>query len=356
MAEEVKLHSLAKTIRSLTDTEEFELAGYDQLQVIDLVDAAFKDPIPAENPFRVTFVVGGGKKVRQKFYPELPKDLNDALRAIGYVEDRGASACLECQGSFKYQHDTDKDLKFIHVIPRIQIIKEEDKSMTIGGVKLDQIGPEIKCTMCSIEYFQEMVHENCTSFSQKRALLKAMKQVVAKFDEFESRLAKLEKLEPNEEELYNGSVQLADKVAWLSDQVQGMVNKGKVTASEIEILIKEAQHKLQLIDENINKASSEGKKTTKLEEQKALLQTQIAKLNETQPIVNPRKHLDEIKALRLKIKTMKEERKDLHNIQIQEAQLEKLESSSKGWFWDSVPKEDQKEPKPKPKAPPKRGR
>ena len=39
----------------------------------------------------------------------------EALRAIGFEEDRGACAVMECAGTFKYQHDTDKDLKFIHV-------------------------------------------------------------------------------------------------------------------------------------------------------------------------------------------------------------------------------------------------
>ena len=42
----------------------------------------------------------------------------EALRGIGFEEDRGASAIMACQGMFKYQHDTDKDLKFIHVFPK----------------------------------------------------------------------------------------------------------------------------------------------------------------------------------------------------------------------------------------------
>jgi hypothetical protein len=41
----------------------------------------------------------------------------EALRTVGFEEDRGASAVMECAGTYKYQHDTDKDLKFIHVFP-----------------------------------------------------------------------------------------------------------------------------------------------------------------------------------------------------------------------------------------------
>jgi hypothetical protein len=55
-----------------------------------------------------TFVVGGGKKVRSKYREQLPKEFIEALRAVGYIEDRGASACKECQKMYKYQHDTDK--------------------------------------------------------------------------------------------------------------------------------------------------------------------------------------------------------------------------------------------------------
>ena len=38
-----------------------------------------------------------------------------------YVEDRGASCCLECQGSYKFQHDTDKNLMFMHVFPNVTL-------------------------------------------------------------------------------------------------------------------------------------------------------------------------------------------------------------------------------------------
>ena len=43
-----------------------------------------------------------------------------ALTSIGFEEDRGGCAVMACQGSFKYQHDTDKDLKFIHVFPKVR--------------------------------------------------------------------------------------------------------------------------------------------------------------------------------------------------------------------------------------------
>lgn len=80
---------------------------------------------------KITFVVGGGKKTRQKYSPELPKELAQALSALGFSEDRGASACEACQGSYKYQHDTDKDLKFMHVFPHVTISASPSSSLSL---------------------------------------------------------------------------------------------------------------------------------------------------------------------------------------------------------------------------------
>ena len=43
-----------------------------------------------------------------------------------------ASACELCQGSYKYQHDTDKDLKYLHVFPRV-VHEEEGGGEGEGG-------------------------------------------------------------------------------------------------------------------------------------------------------------------------------------------------------------------------------
>ena len=90
----------------------------------------------------------------------MPKWCREALRAIGFEEDRGACNVMECAGQFKYQHDTDKDLKFIHVFPRIDTAAaaaaaaadedEEDEEVTIAGMKLDELPPEHLCTIVSV--------------------------------------------------------------------------------------------------------------------------------------------------------------------------------------------------------------
>ena len=105
--------------------EQHDLHGYDHGQIDEVVRGAFGDPLPSPAPVKITFVVGAGKKARQKYSPSLPKDLIASLSSLGFEEDRGASACFECCGTFKYQHDTDKDLKFLHVFPHVTPASEE---------------------------------------------------------------------------------------------------------------------------------------------------------------------------------------------------------------------------------------
>ena len=90
--------------------------------------------------------------MRQKYGDDMPKHCREALRAIGFEEDRGACAVMECAGSFKYQHDTDKDLKFIHVFPKIDTAAaaaaapnqqdEEEAEIKVAGMTLDELPPE----------------------------------------------------------------------------------------------------------------------------------------------------------------------------------------------------------------------
>eukprot|EP00193_Tetraselmis_chui_P000913 CAMPEP_0177762132 /NCGR_PEP_ID=MMETSP0491_2-20121128/6178_1 /TAXON_ID=63592 /ORGANISM="Tetraselmis chuii, Strain PLY429" /LENGTH=124 /DNA_ID=CAMNT_0019278159 /DNA_START=191 /DNA_END=561 /DNA_ORIENTATION=+ len=96
--------SLAANIRGVVDSEEFDLGNYEGQQVVDLVNSAFSEPLKGNQYVKVTFVVGGGKKTRQKYSPDLPKELGQALSALGFSEDRGASACEQCQGMYKFQH------------------------------------------------------------------------------------------------------------------------------------------------------------------------------------------------------------------------------------------------------------
>jgi hypothetical protein len=103
--------------------------------------------------------VGGGKKTRAKYDPDMMKHLSMALSAAGLTEDRGASACAECQGMYKYQHDTDKDLKYLHVFPNVDLIPEgggdegggggggggpQSPEYQVGMYKLNAVDPQLE--------------------------------------------------------------------------------------------------------------------------------------------------------------------------------------------------------------------
>ena len=116
---EDRTKKLALAIRSSTDSNEFDLSGYSADTCDALAQNAFSKPLPLKEMVRFSFTVGGGKKVRQKYNDGLPALLSDALKKIGFAEDRGASMSNDCAGLFKYQHNTDTDLKVVHVFPRI---------------------------------------------------------------------------------------------------------------------------------------------------------------------------------------------------------------------------------------------
>ena len=62
---------------------------------------------------RFSFVVGAGKLARQKYDDALVKWFSQAMiNVAGYEQDNGAVASFECAGSFKFQHDTGKDVCF----------------------------------------------------------------------------------------------------------------------------------------------------------------------------------------------------------------------------------------------------
>lgn len=72
---EFEAHSgLAGTIRNSLESEQFDLAGYTEPRVAELIHAAFATPLSAPTEMvRFTFVVGGGKLVRSRYSDDLPK-------------------------------------------------------------------------------------------------------------------------------------------------------------------------------------------------------------------------------------------------------------------------------------------
>eukprot|EP00435_Cladocopium_sp_Y103_P028830 s2993_g7.t1 len=70
---------LAGKVRRSTESDEFDLSGYDQARCNELAKASFSEPFPLKEMVRISFVVGGGKLVRQRFGPKcsVPKYSDD---------------------------------------------------------------------------------------------------------------------------------------------------------------------------------------------------------------------------------------------------------------------------------------
>jgi hypothetical protein len=213
---------LAGEIRSSGESNDlrdpFDLAGYNQARLTELANDAFGDPVPARAMVRFSFLVGGGKKDRQKYDPACPKHMAAALRELGFEEDRGASEDLACQGSFKHQHDTDKNTMTMHVFPRVKIIEDEDAGAAgEGALDWKRLPPEYLSTVCSLPVFKGLVAQKTPSWSQRKRLLEALKEMGTQFTELEQKLINMEPMSPDEQRLYESSStdNLAEKVEWL---------------------------------------------------------------------------------------------------------------------------------------------
>merc|ERR1719281_594757 len=111
-------HKLARAIRTGSEPFDHDLAHCSDANGHQIMTDSFAKPIVSKEPLRYSFVVGGGKGCRQKYPESLPKSLREALLGINYEEDRHAA--MGDKGRFKFHHDTDKNLKVLHVFPSIE--------------------------------------------------------------------------------------------------------------------------------------------------------------------------------------------------------------------------------------------
>jgi hypothetical protein len=148
-----QLSGLAGRIRQATESDDYDLGGYTEQRAKDLIITSFSQPLP--NPtemIRFMFTVGGGKLVRSRYPDDLTKWLVAALREINFTEDRSAACTLDSQGTFKQQHDTDQNLKYLIIFPRLSIgASSGEKVATAITAELDTTTP-VKYN-CDIPFF-----------------------------------------------------------------------------------------------------------------------------------------------------------------------------------------------------------
>ncbi len=330
------------------DSETYDLAGFSPVWLKDLVVQCLGTTLPAKDFVACKFVIGGGKKTRSKYDPDMLKHFIEALRGCGLEEDRGASACEQCQGMYKYQHDTDKDLKYLHVFPKVSLIKEDqdagnDDSTQHGG---DQ-SPEFQCVSCTFDEFCDLVAMNVPSFSQKRALLKRLKVMVSAFEQLEKMLMEQQSLTEQEQEMYDSMVDVSDKVEYLNKELETMIRKGRLTKGEQKQMVDDLSKKMEEIDLMVVTAEAEGKSKKKdaLLQKKQEVESKSSDIASHKPIVYTMANEAELNDLRSQIAALTKlenagkllKGDDLNKLAKKprlEERLATLEGEDKGWFED----------------------
>ena len=337
------------TSSSSSQTQTHDLANFRLEWIPDLIEKLCAKPIRAKDFVSIKFVIGAGKKLRQKYNEENLKVMTESLRKFEFEEDRGASACKECQRCYKYQHDTDKDLKYLHVFPEVLIVEEEAKIEKNDVV--DEAGrrttPEMLCAKASLEEFEELLEYNVPSFSQKRALLKRLKAYKGIIDQCDQKLSNMESLAEEEQEMYDAVCEIENKIELVEKQLEEMIREGRLTAGEQSVMVEELTGKLSELDVAKTKAEEEKKENrmkqiTKLEEK---VVEKIDTIKSKRPIVYTIEHAEELADLKAQVRKLKAlENKSglrtaaevgrLAKLPGLVDRIEQIETEDKGWFED----------------------
>mmetsp|Transcript_34659 Transcript_34659/g.80903 ORF Transcript_34659/g.80903 Transcript_34659/m.80903 type:complete len:413 (+) Transcript_34659:65-1303(+) len=344
---------LAGKVRRATESDEFDLSGYDQARCDEFAKAAFSDPIPAAAMVRLSFIVGGGKLVRQKYPDDLPKWFMASLSSAGLQEDNTAACELASGGKYKFQHDTGKNLKFVHVFPRVDGAQAEDAE---EEAEEDTDEPQAKTPLevllnCGVEDLPRYLPEHLQTYAQRKKLLDELKARVTQLEAIESKMAKLESLSPSEQALFDsiGVEEVKEKIKLMQGELQKMVEEGKLTSAEKANVSEQLDAKLQALESEVAKAEAEGKakKVQALTTQKEAMLKTKAGLKEASAVpLPPLKHGKELQKLHVKLAellriektskghyTVDELKRIGEKPEIEEA-IGVLEARSRGWLED----------------------
>jgi len=306
-------------------------------------------------------VTGAGKLGRQKYDEGAARAITSTLRELGYEEDRGASAVLECAGSFKLQHDTGKNLKTVVVFPNVTGGDAGgDGGADVGGLSLEdgaggasflpEKSPEHKIAYSSMNVFERMINSMCPSWSQKKGCVTEIEAIKKPLEELDSKLVSGTPLSASEQEFYDSvsASSLEEKLACVRGLMHKQVDDGKITAAERKTLLDQISEKLQGLTKDISEAERDGKKkrveNLKAAQEKA--RERKSKLENISPVSpHPLKNEDKIAKLRAellplldveeaakgRLLTLKESQAVGRKDEILE-EIAELEESSRGWY------------------------
>lgn len=332
-------------IRALTESDQFDLANYTEPRIKDLLQSSFSTPLTnVKSMIRVQFIIGGGKLVRQKYDDEMIKWATAALREIGYTEDKSAAETLDSQGTYKHQHDTGQNLKYLIVYPRVTLAVEKSADDSAGDKK--RLTAQEMIRICELGTFKDMVASKMVSWRQKKGCLKCIQDFQAEFAAIEAKLVSGQLLNAEEQDFYDTDKgNLTEKAAYLQGEIKSMVEGGRLTASEKAELIKTLDGNLQTFASERDAKVKESKPTKALDEKIAAVTAKKEAVSKLAPITHKLKYSDEIKELYMKIFPLQalEDKargvsltlKELQTVEGKkdfEQSIAGYEDASRGWF------------------------
>lgn len=341
----VSSHGLATSVQSTTESTTYDLAGLSKDGIVTALTTALSNPLVlppgSDAMIRLTFVVGAGKNTRQRYDADAHKAVTSTLDKLGYSEDRGASCVAECGGSYKLQHDTGKNLKTVVVFPFVESADSSgtdgDRNATDGaaaGCLIPENSPGYKIAVCSLPTFRALLTNQCGTWSEKRGCLESLAALRSIVQECDDKLMNGQMLDEEEQNFYDAVVDLSEKEAHAKEEATAMVEAGKLTANERDILLEQNAERIAAL-------KKEGKKVPdKVLKRKALLEgisspisaprlrheSKIAKLYKE---LGPLQRMED--AAKGRLLSVKETQTLARKEEILE-EIEYLEQSSQGWF------------------------
>ena len=347
---EVKSSGLAGIIRSCINSDQFDLGGYTEARAHDLINASFSIPLTeAKKMIKITFIVGGGKLVRSKYNDDLSKWIIAKLREIGYVEDRSAAETFDSQGTFKQQHDTGQNLKYLIVFPHLTCgIKKDPDTINDEVSSINISAPEYIVCACESATFKDMVSSKVTSYQQKQKLVQILQKWSDEYKAIEQKLISGLPLTSIEQVKYDSnSGEDSEKLTWLQNEIKTMIDEGKLTIVEKRNLLELMDSMIITITHDINEATAESKhkKVEKLTMKRNSIIVRKQIVEKIQPVEHRLFLCDKIEKLYFKLfplialedkgRSMSLTLADLKVLEEKttiEQSIKALESSSRGWF------------------------
>jgi hypothetical protein len=240
---------------------------------------------------RFTFVIGAGKLGRARYDDGAARAVTSTLRELGFEEDRGASAVMECAGTFKLQHDTGKNLKTVVVFPTVAAVAGqngvEGEMAGLGlGSFLAEDSIEHKLAYTSMNVFPRMVESQCVTWSQKKECMSTLSDLMAMVEKLDEILMQGQQLKDPEQDFYDSvsATSLEQKIACVRDLMHKQVDDGAITAEEKRTLVNQVETKIKDLAKSIEEAERDSK-PKRVENLKAVEEKALSRKEKLSPIV-----------------------------------------------------------------------